>query len=239
MPDENEKLTEDQGQPEPGTEKPQPQAQEPVYEVGGEKIPASQLLSRYQASVKGMNEAQERAAVAEKSLDEVKSRWDPIEQRYVSDSEFRTAFEEAWTGGEGQERQPAPLDPRVQDLELVKRDNLLLKMRFDFNDLRAKGHELTPEMENQIFTFVRANPKYTDTTMVYRHLFWDKNLTTAREQAVSTTAERLKKGKGAYTAPPEGGHKPETPINVKEMSHSERLKAGIERAKEFLEGYNE
>jgi hypothetical protein len=182
-----------------------------------------------------MNEAQQRAAEAEKRIADYDS-WAPaVQARYDADPE---GFNSWYQGVEGQPAQATPnaMDPTHRQLEQQGVEIQRLTMERVLDNLAANGHEMTPEMRQEVAreAFVSNNG---DVEAVYKKLYYARHLARERENAVSDTADRLNKGR-QYHAPPEGTGAPQAQVDISKLSKSEKRELAYERIQE-MPFYNE
>jgi len=215
----------------------QPQAEGSVIEWQGQKYNPNDFLSKHEAAVRAMNEAQQRAAEAEKQIKEYES-WAPaVRDAYQSDPDgFNNWYQNVVGEGQGHSRAPNALDPNVQRLEAQEVEIQRLKMERELDNMAARGFEMTPNMRQEIAREIYVS-KIGDVEAVYKKLYWDRALAQARENAVSDTASTLNKGR-QYHRPPEGSAKAPAPVDVSKLSREERRDLAVERIKE-MPFYNE
>lgn len=182
-----------------------------------------------------MNEAQQRAAEAEKQVEEFRS-WAPaVQERYEADPD---GFNSWYKGVEGQPNQAPPnaLDPAYRQLEQQSIEIKRLKMERDLDNLAASGLEMTRDMRQEVAREVYVSG-IEDVEAVYKKLYFDRAQAQARENAVSDTADRMNRGR-QYNAPPAGNASPQAPVDISKLSKDEKRSLAMERIQD-MPFYNE
>ncbi len=203
-----------------GQEPSQDQAQDTVFDVDGEQVPASELVNRYKSSRSEMNEVQRQRAEDQKLLQEYKSWADPIRESYNSDTAYREQFDAMY-----QERAAAnPVDQTQQQLRHIETRLARQDQDQAFSDLAAQGHEITNEIKSRVLNEVETNPNVRDVKAAFFSVYGQELIAKARLEGSSSTADQLAENKGSYPVPPTGQQRPSPSKDVSKMTEAERDK---------------
>jgi hypothetical protein len=196
-----------------------PQASDATIEFEGQAYTPQQFVEKHNAAIKGMNEAQQRAAGFEKDITGMRQWADPMREAYNADPNVKQ-FWDNWHAG--QPYQTNQLDPRTRELDEIRQQNLQLQWRFQLQDLQNQlGVEISPEMGQKLNEeMVKGN--FRDPVAAYKSLAYDEHVAKAGNEGRRDAANKLASNKAAYQKPPSpGGHKTQK-VDTKGMSREKK-----------------
>lgn len=205
--------------PEQPQEQQSPAEAPRMYKIGNEEVPEHELVHRATHFNQKITEMGQTNADLKRELEALRGRHQPIEERYNSDPEFRSQFDELWSQ-EGAGRQNV-LSPEYQMLQRQQIELESLKQTQAFNNLRSRGYDVSPENEAAVRNLIATDPRFTDVDVAYRYLFFDKATQTAADKATTRTAEEMAANAQAYTPPASGTTKSPPPKSPDKMTPAE------------------
>jgi hypothetical protein len=195
---------EPEGQP-AGAPVIEPQAQEPdwasaeVEVTPGKKMRLGDVVKSTGERERRMHEATTEASQLREEMKNLEFARE-VQRRYWAEPDFRERYD-ALFEGQPQQRIVAP---EVQQLRADVSELQTLKFDRDFDRLRAKGHEVSKDDEIRALTEVKMG-RAGSVEQAYRNIFWDREISKARENASTATARHMAETRNLYQPPPKGG----------------------------------